>query len=363
MSRDDELLAAARGGIHHLNQKYPEGRFLLFHRARQWNESEERWMGWERKRGKLFELNRLLRGATDTSFIAVVGKVPADFRFVLTLDSDTKLPRNSVRRLVGKLAHPLNRPVFDGHLGRVTHGYGLLQPRVTSTLPVSDRGTIYQSLYSTRRGTDPYVFAASDVYQDLFGEGSFAGKGIYDIDAFMAALAHRVPENALLSHDLFEGIFVRTALVSDIEVIEEVPERYAVACARQHRWIRGDWQLLPWILGSMKTGPLQRRNAIPAVGLWKMVDNLRRSLVPVCAITTLLAGWLLLSPLSAAAWTAFLLLVMFMPAFIPTYSGSRLRRADETLRSQAEVFASEMAKALITTAANLAFLAHQTYLG
>ena len=362
MSRDDELLMAALDGIHHLNQKYPEGRFHLFHRARQWNESEGRWMGWERKRGKLFELNRLLRGATDTSFIVVGGKVPTDFRFVLTLDSDTKLPRNSVRRLVGKLAHPLNRPVFDGHLGRVTHGYGLLQPRVTSTLPINDHGTIYQSLYSTRRGTDPYVFAASDVYQDLFGEGSFAGKGIYDIDAFMAAIANRVPENSLLSHDLFEGIFVRTALVSDVEFIEEVPERYAVACARQHRWIRGDWQLLPWIFGRLKTGPSQKRNAIPAVGLWKMVDNLRRSLVPVCAFATLFAGWLLLPPLSAAAWTAFLLLVMFMPAFIPTYSGSRLRRADETLKSQAEVVVGEMAKALTLTAANFAFLAHQTYL-
>lgn len=362
VSDDDELLSVALNGIHRLNEKYPDGRFLLLHRARRWNEVQGKWMGWERKRGKLLELNKLLRGAIDTSFIVVGGKLPAGFRFVLTLDADTKLPRNAARRLVGKLAHPLNRPFFDKEQGRVTYGYGLLQPRVTPTLPVDDYGTIFQSIFSTRRGTDPYVFATSDVYQDLFGEGSYAGKGIYDIDAFEAALANRVPENAMLSHDLFEGIFARAALVSDIEVVEEFPERYAVACARQHRWVRGDWQLLPWIAGSFKIISRQGREAIPAVGLWKMLDNLRRSLMPVFAFASLFVAWLSLSFAPAAAWTAFLVLVMFLPAFIPMYSGSHLRPAEETVRSQINLVARETAQALVITAANLTFLAHQASL-
>ena len=261
MPDDAELLAIAAEGIARLNRLYPpagdSARFLLLHRRRLWNPAQRQWMGWERKRGKLHELNQLLRGATDTGFLPIDGApatVPAGIRYVVTLNSDTRLPREVVRRLVGKMTHPLNRPVFDPGLGRVVSGYGLLQPRVTPSLPLGTEASLYQYAFSSAGGIDPYAAAASDVYQDLFGEGSYAGKGIYDVDVFEQALAGRVPENTLLSHDLFEGIFARAGLASDIEVIEEFPPRYDVAAARQHRWTRGDWQLLPWILGRAGRG-------------------------------------------------------------------------------------------------------------
>ena len=275
-------------GIARLNRRYgaaPGGdRFLLLHRKRVWNEGEARWIGWERKRGKLHELNRLLRGATDTSFLPIGGqapKVPADVRYVITLDADTRLPRDTVRRLIGKMAHPLNRPRFDAAAGRVVTGYAVLQPRVTPSLPVGREGSLFQRIFSSMNGIDPYAAAVSDVYQDLFGEGSYAGKGIYEVDAFEAALAGRVPDSTLLSHDLFEGIFARAGLASDVEVVEEFPARYDVAALRHHRWARGDWQLLPWLTGR---GP-----GVPAIGRWKMLDNLRRTLsAPACMLS--LAG-------------------------------------------------------------------------
>ena len=208
-------------------------------------------MGWERKRGKLDELNRLLRGANDTTFLAPRGRrpdVPAAVRYVITLDADTHLPRGAVNRLVGTIAHPLNQPVFDPALGRVVEGYGVLQPRITPTMPADRDQSLFQWAWAGPAGLDPYAAAVSDVYQDLFGEGSYTGKGIYDVDAFTAALAGRVPDNALLSHDLIEGIFARAGLVTDVELFEEFPIDYEVAAARQHRWARGDWQLLPFIL-------------------------------------------------------------------------------------------------------------------
>ena len=168
---------------------------------------------------------------------------------MVTLDADTKLPRDTVRRLIGKMAHPLNRPRFDAAAGRVVEGYAVLQPRVTPSLPIGREGSLFQRTFSSMSGIDPYGSAVSDVYQDMSGEGSYAGKGIYDVDAFEAALAGRVPDSTLLSHDLFEGVFARAGLASDVEVVEEFPARYDVDALRHHRWARGDWQLLPWILG------------------------------------------------------------------------------------------------------------------
>src|SRR5690606_6063589 len=199
-----------------------EPRFYLLHRRRLFNPSQGTWMGWERKRDKLHEFNRLLRGATDTTFMSLNGqppRVPANVRFVITLDMDTRLPRDTVLRLIGKMAHPLNRPHFDVERQRVVDGYAILQPRVTPSLPVGREGSWYQRLYSPPSGLDPYVAAVSDVYQDLFGQGSYTGKGIYDVDAFEAALRGRVPDNTLLSHDLFEGEFARSGLASDLEVV------------------------------------------------------------------------------------------------------------------------------------------------
>ncbi len=299
---DAALVAAAAEGVARLNRRYgpaPGGaRFLLLHRRRVWNEGEARWIGWERKRGKLHELNRLLRGAADTTFIDVGAGppvAPTDIRYVVTLDADTRLPRDAVRRLIGKMAHPLNRPRLDAAAGSVVEGYAILQPRVTPSLPIGREGSLFQRIFSSLSGIDPYASAVSDVYQDLFGEGSYAGKGIYDVDAFEAALAGRTPDSSLLSHDLFEGVFARAGLASDIEVVEEFPARYDVGAIRHHRWARGDWQLLPWIFGRAPTqaGAERATNAIPAIGRWKMLDNLRRTLSAPAAILALLAGWTL----------------------------------------------------------------------
>src|SRR5216117_1417136 len=300
---DEETLAAAREGIGRLNSHYGDAleggqRFLLFHRRRLWNESEQTWMGWERKRGKLHELNRLLRSATDTSFLSAGGAAPVappGVRYVITLDADTRLPRGAVERLVGTMAHPLNRPRFDAGRRRVVEGYAVLQPLVTPPLPGRE-GSFFQRLSSGPAGVDPYASAVSDVYQDLWGEGSYTGKGIYDVDAFEAALAGRVPENALLSHDLFEGVFARAGLVTDVELFESAPSHYGVAAARQHRWARGDWQLLPWILGCR----------IPVVGRWKMLDNLRRTLSAPAAFLTLVVAWVMPGT-SPTIWSAFIL--------------------------------------------------------
>ena len=214
-------------------------------------------MGWERKRGKLHELNQFLRGGTDTTFFAVAG-VPLEplpgVRYVITLDADTHLPRGAATRLVGTMAHPLNRPSYDAREGRVVEGYGIVQPRITPSLPTDHEGSRFQKIFSGPSGIDPYASAVSDVYQDLFREGSYTGKGIYDVDAFETALQGKVFENTLLSHDLFEGIFARAALATDIELFDEFPSHYETDAARQHRWARGDWQLLPWIFGVRTPG-------------------------------------------------------------------------------------------------------------
>ena len=265
---DDELVARARLEIERLNELHGDY-FLLLHRARRFNPAERVWMGWERKRGKLEELNRLLRGDETTSFTTVEGRLPHDVKYVLTLDSDTRLPRDAARRLIGKLGHPLNRPVWEPGAARPLRGFGILQPRVTPSLPMNEASSYFQRAFSTPPGLDPYAFAVSDIYQDLFGEGSFTGKGIYDVDAVIAATAGRIPENRILSHDLLEGNYARSGLVTDVEVVEQFPMSYEVAAARAHRWARGDWQLLPWII--------RRRRGISRLGRWKMIDNLRRT--------------------------------------------------------------------------------------
>ena len=230
-------------------------------------------MGWERKRGKLHELNQLLRGSTSTTFMAVGGHPPEavpSVRFVITLDADTRLPRGAAHRLIGTMAHPLNRPRFDRPAGRVVEGYGVVQPRITPSLPGTGEGSYFQQTFSGPSGIDPYASAVSDVYQDLFREGSYTGKGIYEIDAFETALADKVPDNMMLSHDLFEGLFARAALATDIELFEAFPSHYEAAAARQHRWARGDWQLLPWLFGRGHTGSVPHRAVvIPAIGRWR----------------------------------------------------------------------------------------------
>ncbi|HSJ99321.1 MAG TPA: glucoamylase family protein, partial [Myxococcota bacterium] len=350
---DEALVEAAAAGIARLNRRHGPAaggeRFLLLHRRRVWNEGQRRWIGWERKRGKLHELNRLLRGAIDTTFIKPA--VPAGVRYVITLDADTRMPREAARRLIGKMAHPLNRPRLDADSRRVVEGYGVLQPRVTPSLPVGREGSLFQRIFSSASGIDPYAAAVSDVYQDLLGEGSYTGKGIYDVDAFEAAVDGRVPENTLLSHDLFEGTFARAGLASDIEVVEEFPSRYDVAAARQHRWTRGDWQLLPWILGP----------ALPALGRWKMLDNLRRSLSAPASVAALVAGWML--PLQAAlVWTGFVVSTIAAATLLTVLAAIVPRRARITLRSHLRALAGDVRLALLLTGLHIAFLPHQAWL-
>ena len=366
---DDELLTIAAESIAHLNGRHettPEGkRFLLLHRRRIWNAGEGKWIGWERKRGKLFELNRLLRGALDTTFVPVGGhapEVPSGVRYVVTLDADTRLPRGSVKRLVGKMAHPLNRPKLDPRSARVIEGHAVLQPRVTPSLPMGREGSLFQRIFSSASGMDPYAFAVSDVYQDLFGEGSFSGKGIYEVDAFEEALRGRIPENAVLSHDLLEGIFARAGLVTDIELVEDFPSRYNVAAARQHRWARGDWQLLPWLLGLGRdpTG-LKAGAVIPLIGRWKMIDNLRRTLSAPAAFLALLAGWIF--PVARAPlWTAFVLISIAMPALLTFLSGILPRRLGISKRTYASSMAADFKLAFGQIALLTTFLADQAWL-
>ena len=352
---DAGLIALVEEAVSHLNHRYPmEGgpRFFILHRRRLWNPSEGKWMGWERKRGKLHELNRLLRGATDTSFVTGQGSVPQDVRYVITLDADTRLPRDTLRALIGKMAHPMNAPQFDDAGTRVIEGYGILQPRVTPALPVGIEGSLYQQIYSSAGGIEPYAAAISDVYQDLFGEGSFTGKGIYDIDAFTAAMNGRVPENTMLSHDLFEGIFARAALASDTEVIEDFPSRMDVASKRQHRWVRGDWQLLPW---------LSRDARIPAVGRWKMVDNLRRSLVAPATMVALVAGWMLPSPV-AAMWTLMIIAMTALPRLLGLPYALLPKRRGISLRPHFAALWQDAITAVAQIGLNIVFLADQAWL-
>jgi cyclic beta-1,2-glucan glucanotransferase len=298
MPRDAEILEAARAGITALNAKHANGgtdRFFLFHRLRQWNEREGLWMGWERKRGKIEEFNRLLRGATDTSFTVCVGDLTVlpEIKYCITLDSDTRLPRGVARELIGIITHPLNRATFNSRVGRVTEGYGILQPRISVTF-MSAASSLFAQLYSGHTGVDPYSTAVSDTYQDLFGEGIFTGKGLYDVDAFIASLEGSVPENALLSHDLFEGLHARVALVSDVELVDEYPSSVLSHARRQHRWIRGDWQILFWLFPFVPSPRGVKRNTLPIIGRWKILDNLRRSLVSPTLLILLVAGWTVL---------------------------------------------------------------------
>jgi len=310
MPGDEALLARAREGIRALNQKYAHGqraRFQMFHRARTWNPQEGVWMGWERKRGKLVELSGLMRGGGKSSYIVGgFGRLP-HVRYVITLDADSKLTRGVARRLVATLAHPLNQAVFDPHSGALIGGYTLLQPRVR-VKPTSVGKTILTRIFAGDRGLDLYTEAVSDVYQDLFQEGTYVGKGIMDLAAFQRSLAGRVPENALLSHDLLESVVGRAGLVSDVTLLEDFPDQYLAYEERMHRWIRGDWQLLPWLLAQV---PLEAGGGIPnylsALDRWKIFDNLRRSLLAPSMLALLVAGWVWL-PGPAAVWTGLAIL-------------------------------------------------------
>ncbi|HEY8024447.1 MAG TPA: glucoamylase family protein [Burkholderiaceae bacterium] len=317
---DAPLLASGRQAIEQLNEKYagPAGdKFYLLHRPRRWNAQEKAWMGYERKRGKLADLNAFLRNVDADPFSLVVGDRQAlsNIRYVITLDTDTQLPRDSARQFVATIAHPLNQAHYDAGMGRVTQGYGILQPRVSASLPPA-HASFYQRLCSGESGIDPYTRASSDVYQDVFDEGSFIGKGIYDVDAFESALAERLPENRILSHDLIEGCYARSGLLSDVHLIEEYPVSYSSDVKRRHRWIRGDWQLAAWLMPSTpgaSPGRKRQKNPLSALSRWKIFDNLRRSLVSSSLTLMLLVGWAM-SPWPWL-WSVAVVCVILIPPF------------------------------------------------
>jgi cellobiose phosphorylase len=319
LAEDASLLKLAQARIESLNARYAEGRndiFFLLHRPRRWNPHDGIWMGYERKRGKLADLNALLHEGNRDGFSLLVGAVAVltGVRYVITLDTDTQLPRDAAHQFVGTMAHPLNRPVYDPDLGRVVAGYGILQPRVSMSLP-STRLSRYARLNGGEPGIDPYTRAVSDVYQDTFQEGSFIGKGIYDVAAFEQSLKGRFRENRILSHDLLEGCYIRAGLLSDVQLYEEYPGRYGADVNRRYRWIRGDWQLLGWLLPWLR-GPDGRlgRNPLSLLARWKLFDNLRRSLVPAALVLLLLSGWTLFS--DTLFWTLAVLGVILVPPLL-----------------------------------------------
>ncbi|RJG45648.1 glucoamylase family protein [Mesorhizobium sp. DCY119] len=356
-SGDLEILNYARAEITKLNQRYPvEGAplFHLLHRRRLYNPSQKTWMGWERKRGKLHELNLLLRGDGDTTFLPPDAPLPEGVVHVMTLDADTKMTRDAVKRLVGKLCHPLNRPEFDADHRLITAGYAILQPRVTPSLTSGDEASFFQRVFSANRGLDPYVFAVSDLYQDVFGDGTFTGKGLYHIDAMEAALRERIAENSILSHDLLEGALTRSALVTDVEVVEDYPTRYSVDASRQHRWARGDWQLLGFIFDP--------KSGVPALSRWKMVDNLRRTLTPIFWVMSSIGGWTLLPFTQAAQWQALLILSLFMAPTFDIVNSLMPKSRDATARGHFSAISRDVAFGTAMVALRVVLMAHSAWM-
>jgi len=316
MPADEELLNRVKEGIQSLNLKYEDtdqGNFFLFHRPRTWNQQEGKWMGYERKRGKLAALNSLILGKDKTHFSLIIGDLGllSSVKYVLTLDGDTQLPRDAAWKLIGTMAHPLNRPIYDFAKKRVTDGYGILQPRMASAIPPVT--SLYLSMQGDVSGVDPYTKVSSDVYQDLFGQGSFIGKGIYDVAVFEQAMDKAFPENRILSHDLLEGCYIRSGLVSDVFLYDDNPAIYESDIKRSHRWIRGDWQIGAWMLPLVQNSHrILVKNRLSALSKWKIIDNLRRSLLPVALLSLLLMGWFVLP--NPWVWTLIVTVIILLAA-------------------------------------------------
>lgn len=374
---DAALLARVRRRIEELNAKYSDSRvplkgdrFFLFHRARRWNPQQGVWMGHERKRGKLAELNALLRGRVSgqagDGFALVVGDtLPLrDVSYVITLDTDTQLPRDAAHQMIGAMAHPLNRPRYDSARRRVVEGYGILQPRVAASLPASVRSR-FARMHGGEPGIDPYTRAVSDVYQDVFAEGSFIGKGIYDVDAFEQSLGGGFAQNRILSHDLLEGCYARSGLLSDVQLFEDNPAHYGADVARRHRWIRGDWQLAGWLARRVpRMGPCAaaegghlQSNPLSLLAQWKLLDNMRRSLVPISLMLMLLLGWTFQS--SVWTWTAAVLAVVLLPALSASLTDLLRKPSEVLLRQHLSMVGRGALRHLRLAAFELACLPHQ----
>jgi cyclic beta-1,2-glucan synthetase len=361
---DEAIVEAAVSGVRSLNASHLErgagaSPFYFFMRPRRLNAADGKWMGWERKRGKLADFNAWVLGGGADAFSVTEGE-PGwlhAVRFVITLDSDTVLPRDAAVTLIGTMAHPLNRAELDEQVGRVTRGYGIMQPRVSVSL-ASANGSRYAAIFAGHPGVDPYTTAVSDVYQDLFGEGTYTGKGIYDVGVFERATAGRFPENSLLSHDLIEGSFARAGLVTDVEVFDDYPTRYLTATRRMHRWIRGDWQLLPWLVSEVP-GPRGRGvNPLASVSRWKMLDNMRRSVTPVLTLAFLLAGWTVL-PHAGLAWASAALGALAFPWLAPLAIAALRPPRGESWRPYYAGLAHDLSSSVRQFATALVMLPHQ----
>ncbi len=361
MTDDESLLRCCVEGIERLNQRYVTsaagGPFYLFHRPRLWNPREGVWMGRERKRGKILDVIELLRGRDTDAFVCTIGdmSVLTGVRFIISLDTDTELPRGVAAELIGAMAHPLNRPVYNVRTGLVQEGYGILQPRIAISLP-SARRSWYVRLFAHHVGMDPYTQTVSDVYQDLFGEGSFIGKGIIDVEAFDRVFHERFPDNRILSHDLLEGCHVRSGLVSDVQLFEDHPWHFGVESMRRHRWVRGDWQILPWIFPWVKDRQLHwRRNHLSPLSRWKILDNLRRSLVSPALLAIILFAAAGLLP-HALLWIMVTAAVLLLPAVLPD-AVSLLRKAtDDSMVIHFRRHLHELLRHLLQSLAAVAFL-------
>jgi cyclic beta-1,2-glucan synthetase len=365
-TREDDaaIIEAAVEGVKTLNARYAGGEpdaFYLFHRPRRWNPHEGVWMGWERKRGKLAEFNRFVLGGAADAFSVIVGDVKPikSVRYVITLDSDTVLPLDAAPLLVGALAHPLNRAVYDSALGRVVRGYGILQPRVGVSLPSAHR-SIFAAIHSGHPGVDPYTTAVSDVYQDLYGEGSFTGKGVYDVEAFERATHGRFPENTLLSHDLIEGNYARAGLTTDVIVYDDYPTHYLTYTRRKHRWIRGDWQLLPWLTARVPGPEGSEPNRLSLLSRWKILDNLRRSTVELAQLAFLVGGWTLL-PGSLLRWTLLGLGAIAAPWIVSLLLALFRPPLDKSWRAYYAAVGRDAATSIQQVALAIVFLPHQAW--
>jgi cellobiose phosphorylase len=363
LAEDDNLLQLAEKKIEELNNKYKQEKdiFFLFHRPRKWNPVDKVWMGYERKRGKLADLNAFLRKKDEGQFSSIIGDTTSlpTIKYIITLDTDTQLPRDAAWKMVASMAHPLNFPLRDEHKMRITKGYGILQPRISISLPKSDT-SLYGRLFAGESGIDPYTRLISDVYQDLFGEGSFIGKGIYDIDAFEWALRDRFPENRILSHDLLEGCYARSGLLSDVELYEEYPSKYSADVNRRHRWIRGDWQIASWMLPfAPDLNGHYCRNALSALSRWKILDNLRRSISPIALTGLFLFTWIIFN--SPLFWTSVLIALLVLPSILNSIWTILKKSDDLYLRHHISFSFGTLSNSLIQNAFNLICLPYEAY--
>lgn len=364
MPDDESLLDRAQKGIQELNKKYRRADndlFYLFQRPRLWNAAQGTWMGHERKRGKLSDLNALLKKNATDRFLSIIGNpsILPQIKYVITLDTDTQLPLNTAWKLIGSMAHPLNRPVYDTGKKRIVQGYGILQPRVTISLPETS-SSWYRRMHGNEPGIDPYTRASSDVYQDLFGEGSFIGKGIYDIDTFQKVLDQRFQENRILSHDLLEGCYIRSGLLSDVQLFEQYPSTYLTDMRTRLRWVRGDWQIFAWILPWVP-GSDRRWNKNPLSGLsrWKIFDNIRRSLVPVALTLLLLLGWTLFT--KPLFWTIVVSGIIIFPIVLTSIWDIVRKPKDVVLKYHFKNALSNLWDTIVKTIFGLICLPYEAY--